>query len=114
MRHVTSTLCALYAAAAAVMLHAAAISHTNGSPGWTATFSILAILLAFGVAHHAYMRDEMRAALARLERASRPPPTPATDAVVAVALAAACCETWWATAGAHHDPAQCTRKDQTT
>lgn len=31
------------------------------------------------------------------------PPAPLDDGVVAVALAAACCETWWASAGAEHD-----------
>jgi len=39
---------------------------------------------------------------------------PAIDGVVAVALAAACCERWWTSAGAEHDPTHCTRKDQTT
>ena len=31
------------------------------------------------------------------------PPAPLDDGVVAVALAAACCETWWTSAGAEHD-----------
>ncbi|MFE6486617.1 hypothetical protein ACFVGN_27290 [Streptomyces sp. NPDC057757] len=116
MRYVTAALCWLYAAAAAVMLHCAAVSHANGSPGWTATFGALALLLGCGTAHHAYHRDELRFALLRLERALRPPTTPASDedGVVAVALAAACCDTWWTSAGERHDPQQCTRKDQTT
>ncbi|WP_432184877.1 hypothetical protein [Streptomyces tendae] len=54
--------------------------------------------------------------LARIaEAAARPPDQRASleDGVVAVALAAACCERWWTSAGADHDPATCTRKDQT-
>jgi hypothetical protein len=39
---------------------------------------------------------------------------PAIDSVVDVVLAAACCEPWWTSAGAVHDPTHCTRKDQTT
>ncbi|WP_405579098.1 WhiB family transcriptional regulator [Streptomyces sp. NBC_01092] len=31
-----------------------------------------------------------------------------------IALAAACCELWWTSADTDHDPATCTRKDQTT
>jgi hypothetical protein len=39
--------------------------------------------------------------------------TPGAELTVAAALASACCEVWWATAGAQHDPATCTRKDST-
>ncbi|MGW9058877.1 hypothetical protein [Streptomyces sp. NPDC055733] len=31
------------------------------------------------------------------------PPAPLHDGVIAVALAGACCDGWWATAGADHD-----------
>ncbi|MEV5168231.1 hypothetical protein AB0K66_26905 [Streptomyces werraensis] len=56
-----------------------------------------------------------RAAAARIEAAIRPPdrqPIGLEDGVVRVALAAACCEMWWTSAGLEHDR-QCTRKDQT-
>lgn len=54
------------------------------------------------------------AAAVRVERAIRPTRQPIgiEDGVIRVALAAACCETWWTSAGAEHDH-QCTRKDQT-
>ncbi|MER7738862.1 hypothetical protein ABTX34_11145 [Streptomyces sp. NPDC096538] len=55
-----------------------------------------------------------RAAAARVEAAIRPPdrqPTGIEEGVVRVALAAACCEMWWTSAGLEHDR-QCTRKDQ--
>ncbi|MFI1324575.1 hypothetical protein ACH4TI_15200 [Streptomyces rochei] len=46
-----------------------------------------------------------RRAAARAERAARPADERASleDGVVAVALAAACCERWWTSAGAEHD-----------
>lgn len=55
-----------------------------------------------------------RAAAVRVERAIRPTHQPIglEDGVIRVALAAACCERWWTSAGAEHD-CQCTRKDQT-
>lgn len=105
MKHLTTTLCAMYFAASVALLRCAVISQQNGSPGYCALFAGCAVLLALGIVHHAYHRDELRAALVRLDRATRPrDATPAVDGVVAVALAAACCETWWTSAGADHEP----------
>ncbi|MFJ8144662.1 hypothetical protein ACIQ6R_06255 [Streptomyces sp. NPDC096048] len=61
-------------------------------------------------------RITARVAAERAERAARPPAQHIglEDGVVAVALAAACCERWWTSAGAEHEPTTCTRKDQTT
>lgn len=64
----------------------------------------------------AIARDLFGTNVAR-KRTARPPlprRTPGAEGVVAVAMAAACCEAWWATAGAEHDSATCTRKDSTT
>ncbi|MER6821633.1 hypothetical protein ABT316_19245 [Streptomyces cellulosae] len=47
-----------------------------------------------------------RAAAARIEAAIRPPdrqPIGLEDGVVRVALAAACCEMWWTSAGLAHE-----------
>ncbi|MFC9847765.1 hypothetical protein ACFWFF_01445 [Streptomyces sp. NPDC060223] len=114
MRRLTHTLACLYALVACGLVRCAMVSAENGAPHYTAFFAAGAILLSTAIAHHAYHRDELRAALVRLERASRPPATPATDMVVAVAMAGWCCDAWAATAGRDHDPTQCTRKDQTT
>jgi hypothetical protein len=49
----------------------------------------------------------------RTARPTLPRRTPGAEITVAEAMAAACCETWWATAGAEHDPATCSREDST-
>ncbi|MFF9758601.1 hypothetical protein ACF1G4_03370 [Streptomyces caelestis] len=72
--------------------------------------TLLAVVLALptgvviGWRHHA--------ATVRVERAIRRQPIGLEDGVIRVALAAACCETWWTSTGAEHDH-QCTRKGQT-
>jgi hypothetical protein len=80
-----------------------------------------AFVLGSAMAVVAFMRegsleDALRREARRAEEAGRPAPA-ADDVsadVVAIALAAACCERWWTSAGAEHDPTHCTRKDQTT
>ncbi|MFF7313367.1 hypothetical protein [Streptomyces sp. NPDC008137] len=115
-RHLTHALAVLYGLTAVVLLRCAMVSHRNDSWPYTLFFTGAAVLLVTAIAHHAYHRDELRAAHVRLERAARPPnQRPGLeDGVIAVALAAACCERWWTSAGAEHEPATCTRKDQTT
>lgn len=115
-RHLTNALAGLYALLAVAMLRCALVSYQHGSLPYTTLFSGVAVALATAIAHHAYHRDELRAALLRLERAARPPgpPEPAIDGVVAVAMAGWCCDPAVLTNGDEHDPARCTRKDQTT
>ncbi|SDM47104.1 hypothetical protein SAMN04487981_101628 [Streptomyces sp. cf386] len=113
MNRILTPLTAAYCLASLAMLDCAITSQQNGSTLYCAIFAACAVLFGLAVGHHAYHRDELRFTRAQLERNARPP-TPATDAVVAVALAAACCERWWTSAGAEHEPATCTRKDQTT
>ena len=120
-RHLTHALAGLYAVTAFVLLRCAMVSHTNGSWPYALFFAGAAVLLAVAIGHHAYHRDELRAARAQLEAASRPAdpqPTAHADEIALgwEALAEACCLRWWE-AGEHrdeHDPATCTRKDQTT
>ncbi|PNG17597.1 hypothetical protein [Streptomyces cahuitamycinicus] len=114
-RQLTNALAGLYALLTVCMLRCALISYEHGSLPYTAFFSGVAVALATAIAHHAYLRDELRAAHVQLERAARPPRqrTSLEDGVVRVALAAACCERWWTSAGAEHDPDHCTRKDTT-
>ncbi|MFD6324221.1 hypothetical protein ACFWOL_15425 [Streptomyces sp. NPDC058442] len=110
-RRLTHALATLYALAIGVLIYCAHTSHENGSLLHTVLFIGLACLFGCAIAHHAYLCDELHFACVRLERASRPP-KPAIDGAVAVALAGACCEMWWTSAGTEHDH-QCTRKDQT-
>ena len=116
MNHFTHALACLYGLTAVALLRCAMVSHQHGAPVHTAFFAGAAILLATAIVHHAYQRDELRHARRVAASLARHPATRATaeDDTVAIALAAACCDTWWATAGADHDPRTCTRKDQTT
>jgi hypothetical protein len=118
-RHLTNALAGLYALVAVVLLHCAMVSHTNGSWPHTLFFAGAAVLFATAIAHHAWQRDELRAALARLERATRPPGPHADEIADEIAiglqqLAEACCLPAALTGGDDHDRDRCTRKDQTT
>ncbi|MFE1849906.1 hypothetical protein [Streptomyces sp. NPDC059489] len=91
--------------ATAAMICAAVI---HRSSLWAIAYVDVSVVCALGVVYSVHMRDELRAARANLERASRPAPLlPITDQVVAKAIAGACCEAWWASAGAEHDPKHC-------
>lgn len=114
-RRLTHALAGLYAVVGLGLAYCSVVSWHNGSLPYTAFFAGASILCVVAVAHHSYQRDEIRHAHAEidaLKRASKPP-TDASDGVVAVAMAAACCERWWTSAGAEHEPTTCTRKDQT-
>lgn len=113
-RRLTHALAAGYTGAAAWLGYCAHASWQHGSLPWVFGYAAIAVLLLTAVAHHAWQRDELRFLAARLERATRPADTrPDTeDGVVRIALAAACCERWWTSAGTNHDPDTCTRKDQ--
>ncbi len=105
-RRLTHALAALYSLVALGLVHCAVASWQNASWPYAVFFLGAAICLTLATVHHSYQRDEIRYANARLsaiERAARPP-ADTSDAVVAVALAAACCEMWWTSAGAEHEP----------
>ncbi|MEU6520493.1 hypothetical protein [Streptomyces sp. NPDC046978] len=89
---------------------AAVVSHS--APQAVASV-IAAFICALGVGHSIRMRNQLRATRLDLERASRPAPLlPITDQVVTEAIAGACCETWWASAGAEHDPKHCRKANR--
>jgi hypothetical protein len=115
-RRLTNALAGLYSLVGCGQIGCAMVSLRNDAPHYAAFFLGTAVALATAVVHHSFQRDELRYAHAQLDRAERAarPPTSAADAVVAVAMAGWCCDAWAATAGADHDPATCTRKDQTT
>ncbi|MGW2210142.1 hypothetical protein [Streptomyces sp. NPDC001781] len=116
MRHLTTTLTTAYALAAAALIHAGLTAAQTGQPGHAALCAAAAVLLGLGIVHHAYHRDQLRTALARLERAVRPAgPSEqqlADEAALAWhAVADACCLTWLMSKGVDHDPTTCTPKD---
>jgi len=124
MRRGTRALWVLYGLLAVFLLRCALVSYQHHSPGYTAAFSAASIGAALAIVHTSWLLDEYRhllhradadnRALARAEATGRPRLTTRQDVEVRKILAADCCELWWSTAGAEHDPATCTRKDQTT
>ncbi|WP_151480646.1 hypothetical protein [Streptomyces albicerus] len=113
-RRFTHALAALYALIACVLLRCAVVSYQHEALHYAAFFAAAAVAFATAIAHHSYLRDELRFAHAQLDAATRPrAATPVEDGVQAVFAAGWCCDGWAATAGAEHDPEHCTRKDQT-
>ena len=112
-RHLTHGLAVLYAFVALGLAHCAVVSWEHHSLPYAAFFAGASLLLVIAVAHHSYQRDEIRAAHAEIDALKRVSTSSAdfSDGVVAVALAAACCERWWTSVGAEHEPT-CTRKEQ--
>lgn len=111
----TRILTTLYALTAIGCFHAAILSHGQGNTPWALFFSAASITLGTAIVHTSCLRDYALNALDELEHAARTADRrPALDDAVALEVAAACCEVWWTSAGAEHDPDHCTRKDQTT
>ncbi|MFJ2733706.1 hypothetical protein [Streptomyces sp. NPDC087317] len=93
MRHASRALTVLYFLASAGLLRCALISQQNGSTAYCAFFAGAAVLFGLAAVHHTWHREQLHAALVRLERASRPiDQRPALDGTVALELAVACCE----------------------
>ncbi|MGV2914466.1 hypothetical protein [Streptomyces alfalfae] len=102
-----------YLAAAALTAQCAAVTARTGA-GWHAIgLFVTSLLLVVAYAReHATARDR-RAAAVKAERIARlSTPRSRAEDQAAIALAAACCERWWTSAGIEHDAA-CTRKGQT-
>ncbi|MFJ1869936.1 hypothetical protein [Streptomyces chartreusis] len=119
MNRLLTPLTAAYCLASLAMLDCAITSQQNGSLVYCAIFAACAVLFGLAVGHHAYHRDELRFARAQLERKARPPDVPERVVRDDIALGwndlqQACCLTAWASHGTDHDPATCTREDQTT
>lgn len=114
-------VCMIYGAATLFLAYATVEQALYGEVWAVAALAACSLVPLIGlvreVAHSdavANARALVESACAAVDSANRPPlprRTPGADGVVAVAMAAACCEVWWATAGAEHDPATCTRKD---
>ncbi|NUP17374.1 MAG: hypothetical protein HOV73_25920 [Streptomyces sp.] len=111
MRRATHALWLMYGSLAVGLLGAALLCHQRDNVPGTAFFAACAVALAMAIPHTSWLLDEYRAALVAVDRGSLPGQLKTRqDITVEQALAAACCEQWWTTAGAAH---QCTRKDQT-
>ncbi|MFF7561934.1 hypothetical protein ACFZB4_18425 [Streptomyces pseudovenezuelae] len=115
MRRGTHALWALYALLALGLLAAAGTAARNHQLPGAAFFTAAAVGCALAIVHTSWLIEEVGHVRDRLHAATgRPRLTTRQDVEVRKILAADCCDTWWATAGAEHDPEHCTRKDQTT
>lgn len=116
----TIALATCYAAACLSLTCQACYAYERGDTSGVLVLGGCAVLSALAIGHHVYHHDELHAARARLERAARPPDAVSERALrddIALGwndLTSACCLTAWASHGTDHDPATCTRKDQTT
>lgn len=114
MTRFARVVCMIYGAATLFLAYATVEQALNGEVWAVAALAACSLVPLIGLMREVEHSDAVANARALVESAVRPPlprRTPGADGVVAVAMAAACCEVWWATAGAEHDPATCTRKD---
>lgn len=86
-----------YGALLVWLAYCAVISARNGEP-----WACVAFVAGAGLAVTAAIREGDLDDAVRAEPKSRP--RSAIDETTAVALSAACCETWWTSAGDDHEP----------
>lgn len=103
MRRATHALWLLYAALAIGLLGCTLISHQAHHWPGVAFFAAAAIGAAMAIVHTSWLLDEYRHLLRRVDAVERPSAVRQEEAVQA-ALAAECCEVWWTSAGADHEP----------
>lgn len=115
MSHLSRGLYVAYGALLLWLGYCAVLSARNGSPWSCVAFVAGAGLAVTAAIREGDLEDALRREAVLAERAAHPHPSQraedAIDETAAVALAAACCETWWTSAGADHEPTTCTRKD---
>lgn len=100
----------LYAVCALALAHTAVRSYEAGSAPYALLLAACSLAALTAACHTWHLRDELRSALVRLERAARPIPDPTPAPIPAPRPVSDCCDLWWATAGADHDTEHCTRK----
>lgn len=80
----------------------------DGSPWSCAAFVLGSGMAIVGAIREGDRDDALHREAVLAQRRANPRPSEraedAIDATTAVALAGACCEPWWASAGADHDP----------
>jgi hypothetical protein len=99
---------ALYAAYGALLVwlaYCAVQSARNGAPWHTAVFVVASGVAITAAIREGELDDALRREAVRAERAARPRARLdiAIDDAAAIALAEACCDTWWTSCGFQHD-----------
>jgi hypothetical protein len=116
MTRFARVVCMIYGAAALFLAYATVEQALYGEVWAVAALAVCSLVPLIGLVREVANSDAVANARDLVDSVARPPlprRTPGAEGVVAVAMAAACCEVWWSTAGAEHDPATCTRKDST-
>jgi hypothetical protein len=104
----------LYASLAVGLLGCALQSQQNGHWPGTLFFTGAAIGAGMAIVHTSWLLDEYRHALARLDHPAQRRQAEREQAIADALNAVSCCEIAWTSLGTAHDPATCTRTDQTT
>jgi hypothetical protein len=115
MTRFARVVCMIYGAAALFLAYATVEQALHGEVWAVAALAACSLVPLIGLMRETEHSDAVANARALVDSVARPPlprRTPGAERVVAVAMAAACCEVWWATAGAEHDPATCTRSSR--
>jgi hypothetical protein len=119
MTRLARVVCSIYGAASLFLAYATVQQAMYGALWAVAALSACSVVPLIGLVRETEHADAMAKArvfgvpAAAADRPPLPRRTPGAELVVTDAVAAACCDAWWATAGAEHDPATCTRKDST-
>ena len=106
MRRLSNLLCCAYIGLL-VWLAYCAVQSARNHAWWAAAVFVVGTMLAMvAFFREDQLDDVLRRGAVRAEREARPAPTDEemADGVVAVALAAECCDRWWTSAGTDHDP----------
>ncbi|MEV0441843.1 hypothetical protein AB0I84_06030 [Streptomyces spectabilis] len=115
MRHLPRSLHLAYGALLAWFAYCALQCAANGAAWAAATFAVAAVVAAVATWREGLLEDALHREAVHTQRQAwlARPQLDTTECAAAVALAAACCETWWTTCGTGHDPA-CPRPHQST
>jgi hypothetical protein len=115
-RRISQALYVAYGAQFCWLAVCAVYAAYHHAPWACGAFALGSALVVVAFMREGSLEDALRREAVRAEEEARPAPAAQdlSDDVITVALAAACCERWWTSAGAEHDPTHCTRKDQTT
>ena len=100
----TRALCTAYGTLIAFLAYCAVNSFRNAAPWHACAFITASGLVVAAIIREGELEDALRREAIRAERDARMYGRPADNGVAAVALAAACCEGWWVSAGTEHDP----------
>lgn len=105
MSRTAHVLCWAYLLGAALTTYCATTSAQHSAPGYAAGLGTVAVLLVTATVRELLAAGERSLAAINAERAvrARAHRYDSAEGVARVAMAAACCEPWWTSAGAEHD-----------